>query len=65
MLANVRAGLARNVCEASSMVGEMPWTTPIRTRKAVGVNENTCASQTPLKPYIQRPSSTPNRLPAH
>ena len=50
MLAKVRAGLARSVCEASSMVGEMPWTTPIRTRNAVGVNENTCASQTPLKP---------------
>ena len=50
IVANVRPGLARRVCDASSMVGDMPWTTPISTRKAVGVNENTCASQTPLKP---------------
>jgi hypothetical protein len=47
---NVRMALARKVCEASSSVGEMPWTTPIRTRNAVGVKENTCASQTPGAP---------------
>ena len=41
---------ARKVCDASSRVGLTPSTTPINKRKAVGVNENTCASQTPLKP---------------
>ena len=42
--------LARSVEDASSMAGEMPSTTPISTRKAVGVKEKTCANQTPLKP---------------
>ena len=46
----VRMRLARSVEDASSMAGEMPSTTPISTRKAVGVKEKTCASQTPLKP---------------
>ena len=46
----VRIRDARSVVEASSIDGEMPSTTPISTRKAVGVNENTCASNTPPNP---------------
>ena len=50
MVRNVRARLARKVWDASSMEGEMPSTTPMRTRKAVGVKLNVCASHTPWKP---------------
>ena len=46
----VRQRSARSVCAASSMAGETPSTTPISTRKAIGVKANTCASSTPWKP---------------
>ena len=42
-----RQRLARSVCAASSIDGETPSTTPISTRKAIGVKANTCASSTP------------------
>ena len=48
--ANVRHRFARTVCAASSSVGETPSTTPISTRKAMGVNANTCASSMPVNP---------------
>jgi hypothetical protein len=41
---------ARSVCDASSSDGLTPSTTPIMTRKAIGVKESTWASQTPQKP---------------
>ena len=47
---NVFQRSARSVCAASSSVGEMPSTTPISTRNAIGVNANTWASSTPWKP---------------
>ncbi|MOA09551.1 hypothetical protein D3C78_1293900 [compost metagenome] len=54
--------MARSVCEASSNEGLTPSTTPISTRKAIGVKESTCAIQMPVRPYSQRPGSMPNRL---
>ena len=50
MSAKVRQRFARSVCAASSMLGDTPSTTPISTRKAMGVNANTCASNTPCMP---------------
>ena len=47
---NTRQRLARSVCAASSMLGETPSTTPMRTRNAIGVKANTCASRTPGSP---------------
>jgi hypothetical protein len=46
----VRQRLARKVCAASSMLGDTPSTTPISTRKAIGVNEKICASTSPGSP---------------
>src|SRR5438477_6980220 len=57
---NVVHGLARKVCEASSRVGLTPSTTPISKRKAVGVNDSSCAKRIPGRPYIQRERGTPN-----
>ena len=48
--ANTRQRSARSVCAASSMLGDTPSTTPISTRKAIGVNANTCATSTPCRP---------------
>ena len=42
--------LARNVCDASSSDGLMPCTTPMRTRKAIGVKARSCAISTPGRP---------------
>ena len=47
---NVVQRLARRVCEASSRVGLMPCTTPMRTRKAIGVKARSWAMSTPGKP---------------
>ena len=47
---NVRHRLARSVCAASSIDGDTPSTTPIRTRNAIGVNAKICASSTPCSP---------------
>ena len=47
---NVVQLLARSVCEASSSVGLMPCTTPMRTRKAIGVKARSCAMSTPGRP---------------
>ena len=52
--------LAFRVCAASSSDGLIASTTPISTRKAIGVNDNSCAINTPLKPYTQRVGSSPN-----
>ena len=41
---------ARRVCAASSSDGLMPSTTPISTRKAIGVKARSCAINTPGKP---------------
>ncbi len=41
---------ARRVCAASSSEGLMASTTPINTRKAIGVNDSSCAISTPEKP---------------
>ena len=41
---------ARKVCAASSSEGLMPCTTPISTRKAIGVKAKSCAIRTPGKP---------------
>jgi len=49
-LMKVRQRLARSVCAASSMLGDTPSTTPMRTRKAMGVNEKICAVSTPCRP---------------
>ena len=46
----VRQLLARRVCEASSIEGLTPSTTPIRTRKAMGVKASVWASQMPGRP---------------
>jgi hypothetical protein len=46
----VRRWLARSVCAASSVRGEMPCTTPRVIMKAIGVKANICASQTPKRP---------------
>ena len=46
----VRQRSARKVCAASSIEGLIPSTTPMRTRKAMGVKASTCASQTPGRP---------------
>ena len=45
-----RPALARSVCAASSSDGLMPCTTPISTRKAIGVNASSCAMRTPGRP---------------
>ena len=50
MVRKVVQFLARKVCEASSSDGLMPCTTPISTRKAIGVNASSCASSTPGRP---------------
>ena len=41
---------ARRVCAASSSDGLMPSTTPIRTRKAIGVKASICANHRPGRP---------------
>ena len=41
---------ARSVCAASSSDGLMPCTTPIRTRKAIGVKASSCAMRMPGRP---------------
>ena len=41
---------ARSVCAASSIDGLTPCTTPMSTRKAIGVKASNCASATPKKP---------------
>ena len=41
---------ARSVCAASSIDGLTPSTTPISTRKAIGVKASTCAMKRPVKP---------------
>ncbi len=46
----VRQRSARSVCAASSIDGDTPSTTPISTRKAIGVNAKTCATRTPCRP---------------
>ncbi|MNV20970.1 hypothetical protein D3C71_1118930 [compost metagenome] len=46
----VRQRSARRVCEASSIDGLTPSTTPISTRKEIGVNDRTCAIQMPVRP---------------
>ena len=43
-------GRARKVCDASSRVGLTPSTTPINKRKAVGVNDRSCARRIPCSP---------------
>ena len=48
--AKVRQRSARRVCAASSIEGLMPSTTPMRTRKAMGVKASICASHTPGNP---------------
>ena len=45
-----RPALARSVCDASSSEGLMPCTTPISTRKAIGVKASSCAMRTPGRP---------------
>ena len=60
MRLKVRQRFARNVCEASSSEGLTPSTTPIKTKNAIGVKDKTWAIQMPVKPYSQRPGSTPN-----
>ena len=47
---NVVHGRARKVCDASSRVGLTPSTTPINKRKAVGVNDRSCARRIPGSP---------------
>jgi hypothetical protein len=47
---NVRQRSARSVCDASSMDGLTPSTTPISTRKEIGVKDRTCAIQMPVRP---------------
>ena len=47
--ANVRQRPARSVCAASSSAGDTPSTTPISTRKAIGVKANICATQHALQ----------------
>ena len=46
----VRVREARSVCAASSIDGLMPCTTPRMIMKAIGVNANICANQTPNRP---------------
>ncbi|MOA24544.1 hypothetical protein D3C78_1452240 [compost metagenome] len=46
----VRQRSARSVCEASSIDGLTPSTTPISTRNEMGVKERTCAIQMPVMP---------------
>ena len=58
-LRKVRQRSDRSVCDASSIEGEMPSTTPISTRKEIGVKDSICAIQMPVRPYSQRPSSQP------
>jgi hypothetical protein len=41
---------ARRVWEASSSEGLMPWTTPISTRKAMGVKARSWAMRMPGRP---------------
>ena len=41
---------ARSVCAASSSVGVMPCTTPISTRKAIGVKASVWAMKMPGSP---------------
>ena len=50
MVRNVVQPFARKVCDASSSEGLMPCTTPIRTRKAIGVKARSCAMRMPGKP---------------
>ena len=47
---NVCQRLARSVCAASSIEGETPSTTPISTRKAMGVKASVCAIISPGRP---------------
>ena len=42
--------LAFRVCAASSSEGLMASTTPIKTKKAIGVKDSSCAISTPVKP---------------
>ena len=42
--------LARRVCAASSIDGLTPSTTPISTRKAIGVKASICAISRPGRP---------------
>ena len=46
----VRQRLARKVCEASSIEGLTPCSTPTSTRKAIGVKASTCAMVMPAMP---------------
>src|SRR5690606_13060415 len=55
----VRHLSARSVCEASSIDGLTPSTTPMSTRKAIGVKDKTWAIHIPVKPYSQRLGSIP------
>ena len=41
---------ARRVCAASSIDGLTPSTTPISTRKAIGVKASVCANHRPGRP---------------
>ena len=47
---NVCQRLARSVCEASSIDGLTPSTTPISTRKAIGVKARIWAISRPGRP---------------
>ena len=47
---NVVQASARRVCAASSSDGLTPSTTPISTRKAIGVNASVCANHRPGRP---------------
>jgi len=49
-VAKVCMGEARSVCAASSTEGLTPSTTPMITRKAMGVKASVCAIQIPVKP---------------
>ena len=46
----VRQRSARSVVEASSIDGLTPSTTPISTRKEIGVKDSTWAIQMPVRP---------------
>ena len=50
IVVNVFQRLARKVWEASSSEGLMPCTTPISTRKAMGVKARSCDISTPGRP---------------
>lgn len=50
MRQKVRQRSALSVCEASSIDGLTPSTTPISTRKEMGVKDRTCAIQMPVRP---------------